>query len=241
MKAKIYYAGFLMGVFCSLACLTAAPQVQAETIAIIGTGHVAGALGPQFARQGNRIIYGSRTPASKKAQAIVAKTGANASVTSERKSVIGADIVVLAVPWTAAKTVVKRLGDLAGKIVIDPTNPYKMIGGGLVEHTVKTSAGELIQKWLPKAHVVKAFNTLTYLTMADPSIAGGPVTIPVVGNDPAAKATVMKLINSIGFQAADLGPIRYAHEVEGMLVLWANARLSGHPFDYYLRPTPPRR
>lgn len=241
MKAKMYYAGILMGVFCALACLTAAPQLQAETIAIIGTGHVAGALGPQFARQGNRIVYGSRNPASKKAQAVVAKTGANASVTTEQKAVIGADIVVLAVPWKAAKTVVKRLGDLAGKIVIDPTNPYRLTKDGYAEHTVPTSAGQLIQGWLPKAHVVKAFNTLTYLTMADPASSGGPVTIPVVGNDAAAKATVMKLIKSIGFQAADLGPIRYAHEVEGMLIVWANARIHGRPFDYYLRPTPRRR
>ena len=68
---------------------------------------------------------------------------------------------------------VKNLGDLSGKIVIDPTNPYKRSADGLAEHTVATSAGELIQGWLPKAYVVKAFNTLTFLTMADPATPEG--------------------------------------------------------------------
>lgn len=74
--------------------------------------------------------------------------------------------------------------------------------------------------------------------MAEPQSSGGPVTIPIVGNNDAAKATVAKMIEGIGMEAIDLGPIQYAHEVEGMLIVWANARLSGNPFDYHLRRTP---
>ena len=238
MKATLYYTRILVGAVFLLAGFAMPVHTLADTIAIIGTGRVAGALGPRFAEQGHHIIYGSRDPAGKKAQDLVVKTGHNASVTTDRKAVDGADMVLLAVPWTAAESVVKNLGDLAGKIIIDPTNPYKRTDDGYAEHTVETSAGELIQGWLPKAHVVKAFNTLTFLTMADPANSGGPVTIPVVGNDDAAKARVMKLIESIGLQAIDLGPIRYAHEVEGMLIVWANARFKAAPFDYYLRRTP---
>ena len=238
MKATLYKARFLVGTLCLLTGLVIPAQLLADTIAIIGTGRVAGALGPRFAEQGHRIVYGSRDPASQKAQDLVVKTGHNAAVTTDKKAVEGADMVLLAVPWTAAESVVKNLGDLSGKIVIDPTNPYKRSADGLAEHTVATSAGELIQGWLPKAYVVKAFNTLTFLTMANPSSSGGPVTIPVVGNNDAAKEKVMKLIKSIGFEAIDLGPIRYAHEVEGMLIVWGNARFKGTPFDYYLRRTP---
>lgn len=241
MKPILYNARFLVGTLCVFAGLVIPPQLLADTIAVIGTGRVAGALGPRFAEQGHRIVYGSRNPASKKARDLVARTGHNASVTTEKKSVDGADMVLLAVPWTAAETVVKNLGDLSGKIVIDPTNPYRRTADGLAEHTVATSAGELIQGWLPKAYVVKAFNTLTFLTMADPASSGGPVTIPVVGNNDAAKAKVIKLIRSIGLDAIDLGPIRYAHEVEGMLIVWANARFKNTPFDYYLRRTPANR
>lgn len=241
MKATIYYARFLVATVILITGLTMPVHTLADTIAIIGTGRVAGALGPRFAGQGHRIIYGSRNPSGKKAQDLVDRTGNKASVTSQKEAVNGADMVVLAVPWSATESVVKNLGDLSGKIVIDPTNPYKRTNDGYAEHTVETSAGELIQGWLPGAHVVKAFNTLTFLTMADPAGSGGPVTIPVVGNDDAAKARVMKLIKSIGLDAIDLGPIRYAHEVEGMLIVWANARFKGNPFDYYLRPVPGNR
>lgn len=238
MKTTLSYARILIAGILLAAGLATPAQLLADTIAVIGTGRVAGALGPRFAEQGHRIVYGSRNPASKKAQDLVARTGNMASVTTQKKSVADADMVLLAVPWSAAESVVKNLGDLSGKIVIDPTNPYKRTEDGYAEHTVETSAGELIQGWLPKAHVVKAFNTLTFLTMADPASSGGPVTIPVVGNDEAAKERVMKLIESIGLQAVDLGPIRYAHEVEGMLIVWANARFKGNPFDYYMRPVP---
>lgn len=239
MKAIIFLTRNLAITLGVIVCLAIPTQLFADTIAIIGTGRVAGALGPSFAKQGHTIIYGSRNPDSDKAQALVTRTGANASATGQQEAADRADIVILAVPWTAAESVVKSLGDLAGKIIIDPTNPYKRTAAGLAEHTVDTSAGELIQGWLPKAHIVKAFNTLTFLTMADPGSSGGPVTIPVVGNDETAKARVIKLIESIGLEAIDLGPIQYAHEVEGMLIVWANARLSGRPFDYYLRRTPP--
>ena len=74
--------------------------------------------------------------------------------------------------------------------------------------------------------------------MADPKSAGGPITIPLVGNNAEAKATVAELVRGVGFEAADLGPVRYAHVVEGMLVVWINARVAGRPFDYYFR-TPP--
>jgi hypothetical protein len=213
-------------------------QVAADTMAIIGTGRVAGALGPRLAGLGHRVVYGSRDPAGDKARELAARTGANASVTAPAEAAAQADIILLAVPWTAVESVIKGLGNLSGKIVIDPTNPYRRTEAGLAEHTVDSSAGEMIQGWLPQARVVKAFNTLSYLTMAEPGSAGGPVTIPLVGDDAEAKAAVARLVEGLGMEPMDLGPIRYAHEVEGMLIVWANARLAGRPFDYHLRRAP---
>ncbi len=207
---------------------------SADTIAIIGTGNVGGALGPQFARQGHTIIYGSREPMRDDVVQLVADTGAGASATTPADAAQAADIVVLAVRWAVVEDVINGLGDLSGKILIDPINPITR-GDGLASLAVETSAGEMIQEWVPDAYVVKAFNTLAAATMADPSIAGGPVTIPLVGNDSAAKARVAGLVESIGFETIDLGPIQYAHEVEGMLVVWINARASGTPFDYHFR------
>lgn len=218
-------------------CFIHPAGVAADTIAIIGTGRVAGALGPQFAKSGHRIIYGSRTPSVDRVKELVARTHATASATTQTEAARQADIIVLAVRWPVAQQVVESLGDLSGKIIIDPINPYKRTEEGLAVRVVETSAGELIQSWAPGAHVVKAFNALNYRVMADPAGAGGPVTIPLVGDNQDAKARVAKLTESIGFETIDLGPIRYAHEVEGMLLVWMNARFNGRPFDYHLRRT----
>lgn len=208
----------------------------ADTIAIIGTGRVASALGPQFAKQGHRVIYGERNPDRDSVRLLVSRTHETASATGQMEAARQAEIVVLAVPWGAAETVVKSLGDLSGKIVIDPTDPYERGQDGLAQLIVDSSAGELIQGWAPGARVVKAFNTMSSLVMADPASAGGPVTAVLVGNDAEAKGRVAEIIQAMGLETIDLGPIRYAHIVEGMLVLWANGGGTGQPFNYYLRP-----
>jgi predicted dinucleotide-binding enzyme len=214
----------------------------ADTIAIVGTGNVAGALGPEFAQQGHTIVYGSRDPSRAEVKALVSRTGKNASAKGQREAVAGADIVVLAVPGTVAEEVTKNLGDLSGKIIIDPTNRVARGDDGWLNYGIQGegSNAELIQKAAPGAHVVKAFNTLNYRTMIDPQSSGGPVTIPIAGDDAAAKEKVSKLIKGMDLEVADFGPLRYAHVLEEMLVVWGNARAHGAPFNYYLRPQPPQ-
>lgn len=229
--------------FC-LICAAGAVSAPAaaETIAIIGTGDVAGALGPEFARQGHEIVYGSRDPDRPSVDALVERTGADASATGQADSVVGADIVVMAVPGDVAADETGDLGDLAGKIIIDPTNRIGQGDDGALSYPVRagTSNAELIQAAAPEARVVKAFNTLSYETMVEPERAGGPVTIPIVGDDADARATVAELVEGMGLEPFDLGPLRYARVLEEMLMVWANARGRGMPFNYYLRPEPAR-
>ncbi|HLF12844.1 MAG TPA: NAD(P)-binding domain-containing protein [Gammaproteobacteria bacterium] len=229
---------FLLGLAVAAATCATAEPVSAESIAIIGTGRVAAALGPRLAGLGHDVIYGSREPTRSEVRELVSATGARASAASPRDAARGADIVILAVPGTAVEAVVMSLGDLSGKIIIDPTNPTRRGEDGLVEHAVATSNAELIQELAPGAHVVKAFNALSAQSMADPGSVGGPITIPLVGNDAAAKAAVAELVEGLGFESMDLGPVRYAHVVEGMLVVWINARIERRPFDYYFRRPP---
>jgi hypothetical protein len=85
--------------------------------------------------------------------------------------------------------------------------------------------------------VVKAFNTLGAETMLDPGTAGGPVTVPLVGDDAGAKAVVADLIEGIGLVPLDLGPLRYARILEGLHFLRYNAgQVGAERFNYYLRP-----
>ena len=223
----------------SLASVVVASPVPAETIAVIGTGQVAGALGPEFAAQGHAIVYGSRDPSRDEVSNLVARTGNGASATTPAESVIGADIVVLAVPGMVVEEVTRGLGDLAGKIIIDPTNPIGRGDDGNFEMLVETSNAELIQAIASDAYVVKAFNTLNWRTMVDPEVSGGPVSIPLVGDSDDAKAVVAGLVQSMGLEPIDLGPLRYARHVEGMLIVWLNNRyVRNTPFDYHLRKVP---
>ncbi len=220
-------------------CLSFSLASSAATIAVIGTGDVAGALGPRFASLGHTIVYGSRNPAADKAQQLVART-AGSSATTPAEAAKDAEIVVLAVPAGVVVSVAQSLGDLTGKVLIDPTNAFSFTEDRLVVAKSLEPVAVALQKALPGAHVVKAFHVLNWRVMIEPELAGGPMTIPMVGDDKAAKATVAELAQGMGFDTADLGPVRYARELEGMLVLWFNARLNGQPFNYYFRPEPAR-
>lgn len=211
----------------------------AETIAVIGTGNVGAALGPEFAAQGHTIVYGSREPDRDDVQALVARTAGEASAALPEQAVTGADIVVLAVPGTAAVGITEGLGDLTGKIIIDPTNVYTRSADGLA-HGIegKGSNAALIQAAAPGAFVVKAFNTLNSVQMVDPETAGGPITIMLAGDNAAAKETVAELVRGMDLDAFDVGGLEQAHVLEEMLVMWAGALGSGRRFNYYLRPMP---
>ena len=219
----------------ALLALSHASIVSAETIAIIGTGNVAEALGPAFAAQGHRIVYGSRNPGSSKTQRLVGDTGEDASATSPEAAVKEADIVVLAVPGMMVADITRGLGDLSNKIIIDPTNPLKR-KLMTFQHGVDTSNTEIIQEIAPDADVVKAFNTLNWKTMVDPASAGGPVSIPLAGDSRRAKKTVAKLVEGMGLEPIDVGGVENARWLEGMLILWINNRFSMRDsFDFHLR------
>lgn len=220
-----------------LTCVAAAQTTSADTIAIIGTGDVGNALGPEFAALGHTIVYGSRDPNRDTVRQLVARTGENASAALPAAAIIGADIVVLAVPGLLVEEITRNLGNLDGKIIIDPTNPLRRGPDGF-EHAVATSNAEIIQASAPGAMVVKAFNTLNWRTMIDPDSSGGPVSIPLAGDHAIAKQKVAELVDRMGLEAIDLGPLRNARWVEGMLMLWINNRYSDRDkFEFHLRKT----
>lgn len=210
-------------------------QALADTIAIIGTGNVGGALGQRFAELGHTIVYGSRTPQRADVQALVARTGSNASATTQREAAEQAEIVVLAVPSDIVEALTPQLGDLTGRIVIDPTNPRSIADDGLRDFAFHDSNAERIQELAPGAFVVKAFSTLGFYTMLDPEVAGGPVSIPIAGDNPNAKRIVAELTSGIGLHPVDVGPLRYAHVIEGLHYLRYNAGQFGEArINFYL-------
>jgi NADPH-dependent F420 reductase len=200
-----------------------AGSAAAETIAMIGTGEVGAALGQRFAAAGHRVVYGSRDPARADVQQLVTQTGPMASATTQRDAAQSADVIVLAVPWDVAEALVGELGDLSGRIVVDPTNPRRIAEDGLRDYAFDGSNAERIQARVPAARVVKALSTLGTLTMLDPASAGSIVSVPIAGDDAAAKRVVADLVAGIGLEPVDVGPLRYAHVIEGLHYLRYNA------------------
>jgi NADPH-dependent F420 reductase len=207
---------------------------HAETIALIGTGNVGAALGRRFAGEGHTVLYGSRSPAEAGVTDLVRVTGQGAVAVMPAEAAARARVVVLAVPWDVVEDVVRSLGPLDGKIVVDPTNPRTTAPDGLRDYAFPDSNAERIQRLAPGAAVVKAFNTLGAETMLEPQSAGGPVTIPVGGDDREAKALVVDLAREIGLEAIDVGPLRHARIVEGLHYLRSNA--VGGRVNFHFRP-----
>jgi predicted dinucleotide-binding enzyme len=227
-----------VGVLCFV--LAAPAIVSAETIAVIGTGSVGSSLGPRFAEIGYTVIYGSRTPNREDVQALVAATSDSTAATTPQEAASMADIVLLAVPWDVAEEVLVSLGDLSGKIIMDPINPRVVNDEGWRDYPTYISNAERLQALAPRSMVVKAFSSISADTMRDPTIVDHPVTIPLVGNDPEAKAVIAEICHQLGFESIDFGPVRYAHIVEGLYLLRSNARLSDIYFEwnYPVRKTP---
>ena len=214
----------LVAALLTFAALLGSVSAAAETVALIGTGNVGSALGRRFAEQGHTVVYGSRNPSDADVAAPVRDTGHGAVAVSPAEAAARSRVVVLAVPWRVAEEVVRGLGDLSGKIIVDPTNPRVAAPDGFADYPpLPDSNAERIARLAPGAQVVKAFSTLGAETMFDPSVAENPVTIPVVGDDRAAKEAVANLARQIGLEAVDVGPLRHARIIEGLHYLRANA------------------
>lgn len=183
-------------------------------IGIIGTGNIGSTLGRLWAGKGHRVFYGSRSP--EKAKTLAKETGQGTEGGSQQDAVAFGDIVLLAVPWDAAKETMQAL-DLAGKTLIDCVNPLAY-GSLDIGHT--TSAAEEIAGWAPDAKVVKAFNSIHYKNIAAPDFQDHKASIFYCGDDNQARQQVRQLIEDIGLDPVDSGPLSNARLLEPLAMLW---------------------
>jgi predicted dinucleotide-binding enzyme len=176
-------------------------------VAILGTGEVGKSLAAGFTKHGHDVRVGHRDPKASYADA--AKFG---------------EIAVLATPWSGTQNAIK-LADpksLAGKVVIDVTNPLKFEDGKPPALAVSgdDSGGEQVQRWLPQSKVVKAFNIVGHTLMVNPQLPGGPPDMFIAGNDAGAKQTVTQICKQFGWPVTDIGGIEGSRLLEPLAMLW---------------------
>jgi len=188
-------------------------------IGIIGSGNVGGTLGKAWSRNGHRVCFSVRSGNEVQAKALLADAGPSARTGSVEETASSSDVLLLATPWEAAQEAIETAGTLAGKILIDATNPLLQGLAGLAVGT-HASAGEAIAEWAKAAHVVKAFNTVGFNIMADPKFPQGEVALFYCGDDAEAKKVVAKLADELGFEALDAGPLTQCRVLEPFALLW---------------------
>ena len=184
-------------------------------VAIIGAGNVGTALAGAFTDTGHEVTVTARSKES--AEQCAMQTGAKA-VTENREAAQAGDVVVIAVPLQAVDAVINELADvLEGKVVVDTTNRVNPEDPGSTLDG--TSVAERIQATIPGARVVKALNTVFSSTYAKPEIGGLKIDAFAAGDDDDAKRRVLELVEGIGFNPVDAGPLAFARVLEGMAAL----------------------
>jgi 8-hydroxy-5-deazaflavin:NADPH oxidoreductase len=194
-------------------------------IGVLGTGDVGRVLGAGFAALGHDVRIGSRDPASEKVRQWVKQAGTHASAGTFADAAAFAEVALVATAWDGTENALRLAGpeNFAGKVVMDATNPLRFGAQGelptlAVGHT--TSAGEMVQKWLPGARVVKAFNIVGNAHMVKPDFPGGPPDMFICGNDEQAKTAVGDLCRELGWPTVDMGGIEMSRYLEPLAMLW---------------------
>jgi predicted dinucleotide-binding enzyme len=190
-------------------------------ITIVGAGNMGRGIATRLAAGGHAIAFVSNDPA--KAEAVAAEIRAARPDTSVNVASLAEglanEIVVLALPYAAAREfAVKNAAALAGKTVVDISNPLNGSYDGLVTEPGK-SAAEEIAALLPKSKVVKAFNTTFAGTLVVGAVDGHALDVFVASNDDAAKATVLGFVNDGGLRGIDAGKLERARQLEGLALL----------------------
>lgn len=211
-------------------------------IALLGTGAVSRVLAPAFLYLGHDVVVGTRSPLttldSNTAYARLATRYSALGLCTFADAVPDAELVVNAIDGPSCVAALTSLAPaLAGRVLMDVSSPFDWSLPDAVLDPVNTdSLGERLQRALPKAKVVKTFNTLAAEAMAQPSAIGdGDHTVFVSGDDASAKVMVTELLRSLGWKdVLDLGCIRTARATEMMLRMWidASVALGTHMFGF---------
>lgn len=204
-------------------------------IGVLGTGEVGKRIASGLIGIGHEVKMGSRDANNAAAKAWAASAHAHASVGTFADAAQFGELIVLAVRGVENLHVIDLAGPerFEGKVVIDATNPLVFSENAppslAVGHT--DSAGEQVQRKLPKTRVVKAFNTVGNPHFVKPAFPGGPPDMFICGNDDAAKRIVTDILRAFGWSVIDVGGIERSRELESLCILWVASGIAIGTFD----------
>lgn len=208
---------------------------MAKKIGILGSGQVAQVLGNGFIKHGYEVMLGTRDVSHLSEWKAKAPGGGKAG-TLEETAKFG-QIIVLAVKGTSVEGLVKSVAThLNGKTVIDATNPIALdppVNGVLKYFTdLNESSMERLQKAVPQANFVKAFNSVGSHLMVNPNLKGGMPTMFIAGNSDAAKKEVTEILDRFGWETADMGKVEGARAIEPLCILWCIPGLTNNQWTH---------
>ncbi len=195
-------------------------------IGVIGTGDVGRTLASGLARRGHLVMIGSRDPTVDRVRHWLTETEHGSQAGTFSQAAAYGDIAILCVNWAHVEDVIQLAGagNFAGKLVIDTSNPLKFEADGqapVLAVACSDSAGESIQRWLPDAHIVKAFNIVGHAHMVEPDFPDGKPDMFICGNDADAKEIATGIIESLGWpEPIDLGGIQMSRYLEPLAMVW---------------------
>ena len=194
-------------------------------VGVLGSGVVGQVLGAGFVSRGHDVKLGTRDPGKEPVKAWVAKNGAKASAGTFEETAKFGEVLVLALLWDGTKSALDmaKPSNFDDKVVIDATNPLDFSKGIPPKLSMgwNNSAGEQIQKWLPKARMVKCFNMVGNVHMISPKFPDGLPDMFIAGNDAEAKKKVTEICTDFGWPGAiDLGGIECSRYLEPMAMVW---------------------
>ena len=192
-------------------------------VGVLGSGGVAQTLAAGFIKHGHQTMIGTRDKAK---LTDWLKTNPTAQVGSFSDTAAFGEVVVLAVKGSAAADVLRAAGtaNLADKLVMDACNPIAdapPVNGVLSLFTsLDDSLMERLQREFPKAHFVKAFNSVGASRMVNPEFKSGRPTMFICGNDDKAKVIATEILDQFGWETADMGKVESARAIEPLCMLW---------------------
>ena len=189
-------------------------------VTIIGAGNMGRGIGHVLMRGGHSVTIVDRDPeeAGRLAEELRGAAQGGATVEAEGPGAeLRSEVVILAVYYPGSLELARELGDrLAGKVVVDISNPLNQTFDGLAT-APGTSAAEEVAATVPAGtRVVKAFNTTFSGTLVEGQVAGQPLDVLIAGDDEGAKETVAQLVRDGGLRAIDTGPLERARQLEGL-------------------------